>query len=315
MKDSLISVIIPVYNVENYLKECIESVCNQSYRNLQIILIDDGSNDNSGKICDQYRKLDTRIEVVHQENRGVSFARNVGIKRAKGEWVAFCDSDDVLPDNAYEKLYSYTYGSDLVMGEIQLISETGERQKKVNTSQKGSSSAKDFLKELFKEEEFFYLGYPGDKLYKKRIIDQHNILFTPQIKVNEDRLFVMEYVMKCNTITFCNEIVLFYRQREEGVINSTRRNETITDSEITVILSFEKMKELGNFYSDDLYYLVVRKAFECGLDLINRVSKYDKVKKRYIKKFFRENGMKCLNNPQYSIKEKIKIIGHMFLEK
>ena len=215
MKDSLISVIIPVYNVENYLKECIESVCNQSYRNLQIILIDDGSNDNSGKICDQYRKLDTRIEVGQQENRGVSFARNVGIKRAKGEWVAFCDSDDVLPNSAYEKLYSYTYGSDLVMGEIQLISETGERQKKVNTSQKGSSSAKDFLKELFKEEEFFYLGYPGDKLYKKRIIDQHNILFTPQIKVNEDRLFVMEYVMKCNTITFCNEIVLFYLQRED----------------------------------------------------------------------------------------------------
>lgn len=315
MEDSLISVIIPVYNAENYLKECIESVCNQSYRNLQIILIDDGSRDNSGKICDQYKNRDSRIEVVHQENRGVSFARNVGIKRAKGEWIAFCDSDDVLPYSAYEKLYSYTCGSDLVMGEMQLITKTGERKKIVNVSQRDSSSAKDFLRELFSEEEFFYLGYSADKLYKRKIIDRHNILFTPQIKVNEDRLFVMEYVMKCNTITFCNEIVQFYRQHEEGVIISTRSNKTITDSEMTVILAFEKMKELGKLYSSDLYYLVVRKAFECGLDLINRVSNSDKVKKRYIKNFFWKNGVKCLENPQYNIKEKIKIIGHMFLKK
>ena len=92
--DDLISVIVPVYNVENYIAQCIESVIKQTYTKFEIILVNDGSKDNSGKICDEYALKDERIKVIHKENAGVSSARNVGIKQSKGQWITFIDSDD-----------------------------------------------------------------------------------------------------------------------------------------------------------------------------------------------------------------------------
>ena len=94
--EDLITIIIPIYNVEKYLRECLDSVINQTYKKLQIILIDDGSNDNSGKICDEYKEKDNRIEVMHKANGGVSSARNAGLKIAKGDYITFVDGDDYL---------------------------------------------------------------------------------------------------------------------------------------------------------------------------------------------------------------------------
>jgi glycosyltransferase involved in cell wall biosynthesis len=102
----MITVIIPVYNVEKYLERCIRSVINQTYRNLEIILIDDGSNDSSGIICDEFARCDNRIKVIHQKNQGLSCARNTGIQNANGDWIAFLDSDDWINEKMYEVLYS-----------------------------------------------------------------------------------------------------------------------------------------------------------------------------------------------------------------
>ena len=104
MKD-LISVIIPVYNVEKYLKKCLDSVINQTYKNLEIILVDDGSSDKSGLICDEYTKLDKRIKVVHKKNEGLSSARNTGLDIAKGKYISFIDSDDFVSIYMYEIMY------------------------------------------------------------------------------------------------------------------------------------------------------------------------------------------------------------------
>ena len=104
MRDS-ISIIVPVYNVEKYLEKCIDSILNQSYQNLEIILIDDGSTDNSGSICDEYKKKDQRVQVIHQKNQGQSSARNAGLNIAKGSYIGFVDSDDWIEQNMYEKLY------------------------------------------------------------------------------------------------------------------------------------------------------------------------------------------------------------------
>ena len=105
MNDELISVIIPVYNVELYLESCIQSICKQSYKNLEIILSDDGSTDHSGKICDKYASLDPRIKVIHKENGGLSDARNAGIEVASGQYFMFVDSDDTISKNTIEKMY------------------------------------------------------------------------------------------------------------------------------------------------------------------------------------------------------------------
>ena len=102
----LISVIVPIYNVQDYLRKCIDSIINQTYRDLEIILIDDGSTDSSGKICDEYLKIDHRIRVYHKKNGGLSSARNAGLKMARGEWIGFVDSDDYIEHDMYELLLS-----------------------------------------------------------------------------------------------------------------------------------------------------------------------------------------------------------------
>ena len=115
MENSLVSVIVPVYNVEKYLKDCLESIINQTYKNIEIILVDDGSKDNSGKICDEFANLDNRIKVIHKENGGLSDARNFGLNNAHGEWVMFIDSDDYIDITMIDKLIKASFDKELVM--------------------------------------------------------------------------------------------------------------------------------------------------------------------------------------------------------
>ena len=115
--NELISIIIPIYNVEKYLHCCINSVIRQTYKNLEIILIDDGSPDNCGKICDEYAKKDNRIKVIHKENGGLSSARNAGLDIAKGEYISFVDSDDYVAENFIEKLYKLCKENDADIAE------------------------------------------------------------------------------------------------------------------------------------------------------------------------------------------------------
>ena len=103
--NDLISIIVPVYNVEQYLRKCIESIKNQTYTNIEIIIVDDGSTDNSGAICDELKQTDNRIQVLHKKNGGLSDARNAGLKIAKGEFVGFVDSDDYIKEDMFETLY------------------------------------------------------------------------------------------------------------------------------------------------------------------------------------------------------------------
>lgn len=119
MKEILVSIIVPVYNVDKYLDECIQSLVNQTLKNIEIILVDDGSTDESGIICDQYAKYDSRVKVIHQQNGGQSMARNAGVKIANGKYLLFVDSDDYILTEACEKLiyYATVSNADLVWGD------------------------------------------------------------------------------------------------------------------------------------------------------------------------------------------------------
>ena len=116
-----VTIIIPIYNTERYLKRCLESVISQTYSNLEIILVDDGSTDNSGIICDNYAKKDTRIRVIHQRNSGVSIARNVAIDISQGEYIKFVDSDDTMDAFAIEKMISKSSGCDAIISGFRYI--------------------------------------------------------------------------------------------------------------------------------------------------------------------------------------------------
>lgn len=314
-KSVCISVIIPIYNTEKYLDACITSIVNQTYSALQIILVDDGSPDKCGIICDTWVKKDNRIQVIHQENAGVSAARNAGLQIARGELISFVDSDDVLPLNAYEQLLSSWNEKDLTMGGMALMEEDGTSIPCEQIFPPDAFPIEDFIKELFQEKRFCYLGFLWDKLLKRAIIQDNNIRFDPAIKLNEDRLFLLEYLLHCSSMSFCNAVIYYYRQRGAGVITSTRRNRTVTDSEMTVIDSFHKMASIAKQYSEELYYIVARKAFESSLDLRSRVAPEDKRKNKQILHFMQEYAHICMRTPDISMNERLKIVGHCILKK
>lgn len=310
-----ISVIVPIYNTEKYLDACFASITNQTYKNLQIVLVDDGSPDRSSEICDSWAKKDNRIQVIHQENAGVSAARNAGLQIASGELISFVDSDDVLPPDAYEQLLGSWNQKDLVMGRMELMQEDGTPMPYNHPLPPSGFSLNNFIKELFEEKQCCYLGYLWDKLLKRNIIQDNHIRFDPAIKLNEDRLFLLEYLLQCSSISFCHALVYFYRQRSAGVIASTRRNQTVTDNEMTVIDSFHKMAAIGRTHSEELYYLIARKSFESALDLRSRVAQEDRKKIRQIRQFKQENARICITAPNTGVLEKIKIMGHCILER
>lgn len=159
MRESLISVVIPVFNCEEYLKDCIDSIMKQSYDNYEIILIDDGSKDMSGKICDEYAALYSHIRTVHQENRGNLLSRKKGVQEARGEWVTFVDADDTLEPKALELLFEVAKNTDLVIGFP-------------NTPiKKFSLSLEECRKNAITGE--LFPPAPWAKLYRRNLLDEH----------------------------------------------------------------------------------------------------------------------------------------------
>ena len=219
MEKDLISIIIPVYNVEKYLKECVDSVRKQTYKNLEIILIDDGSKDNSGKLCDELAKEDNRIKVIHKENGGLSDARNVGIENATGEYIQFIDSDDFVEKDMIEILHNdiCQEKADVSMCSLYLYKD-GE--KTTDASYKREIFNKELvLKEILLDERV--RSYAWNKMFKKSLFE--SIRF-PKGKVFEDIYTMSPIFQKANKIVF-NDIPLYYYRQREGSILHNQTNE------------------------------------------------------------------------------------------
>lgn len=200
----LVSIIVPVYNVEEYLDECVESLANQTYPDIEIILVDDGSPDNCPQICDKWALCDNRIKVIHKENGGVSSARNAGLDVANGEWIWFVDSDDTVEANALEELLSNTDDADLIV----FASSTDELYTK---------DEKFFDEYYFK----YRFGFgPCNKLYRKSIIKDNGLQFDTQETVGEDLLFNITYYQYANTYRFIMPNYYHYRVRENSAMQS-----------------------------------------------------------------------------------------------
>lgn len=185
----LVSVIVPVYNVEQYLNKCIKSIQEQTYSNLEIILIDDGSTDNSGTICDKMATTDNRIKVFHQSNGGVSAARNFGLEQSTGEYIIFCDSDDsMLP----YYVSSFHFGFDFCQTGYTLIN-------KENT-EKISLWSRIIQKDVARRMISLRLNTaPWAKLLRKTIINKHHIRFPESISYGEDMTFIYQYLSHCQS--------------------------------------------------------------------------------------------------------------------
>lgn len=225
-KTPLISVIIPIYKVEKYLKECVDSVLAQTYTNLQIILVDDGSPDDCGKICDEYAQKDSRVVVIHKENGGLSDARNAGLEVAKGDYISFVDSDDIVHPDFLSYLYLYIKDADISVCGYKVFNDgeilTSETTKGVFPL---SYSSETILSQLFK---FKYpmLVIAWNKLYKKVLWEKVRFPFG---RVHEDEFVIHELLELSSTINVIDAPLYYYRQRSDSIMAEAKAEQAILD--------------------------------------------------------------------------------------
>lgn len=221
----IVSIVVPVYNVEKFLKECLDSICTQTYTNLEIILIDDGSTDSSGKICDDYAKLDKRIKIFHNKNYGVSYSRNLGIKEANGKYIVFIDSDDVIESNYIEISVEMIKkdNSDIVIVAHDIIDELLNKKEYLTLPDTSILTGK------FKDDYYYLANYlitPWGKLYKLDIIKYFSIYFPEDFVVSEDRIFNYMYFKFINKYTFINKLLYHYFRRGNISLSKNMTQET-----------------------------------------------------------------------------------------
>lgn len=215
--DKLISVIVPIYNVENYLIKCVESILNQSYKNLEIILVDDGSKDNCPTICDEYLKKDHRIKVIHKKNGGLSDARNAGLKIAKGDYISFIDSDDYIDKDMYKFLVEdlIDNNADIAACNIKYVYEIdGHETVKYNRQN-------CVLNRFEAMEEYIHNGIVQavvwNKIYKRELIG--NLEFEVN-KTNEDEFFSYKVISNAEKITYNKYPFYNYLQRQSSIMGN-----------------------------------------------------------------------------------------------
>lgn len=220
MVRKLISVLIPVYNTEKYLNECINSVLNQTYKELEIILIDDGSTDSSGAICDKFADLDARIKVIHNNNSGVSVSRNTGIEASTGEYICFVDSDDFLPLDSIEKLYTAIVENEveIVFGNYCLC-YNGKLFKKDLKHIPGKHSTNEY--KLIDDGTLsgITFGNVWGAIYSAKLIKDNSIKFNENLKVNEDGIFNIKCCNSAKHIYIEKTSVYNYRKSERFSID------------------------------------------------------------------------------------------------
>lgn len=215
--EPLLSVIVPVYKVEPYLRKCVDSILNQTYRNLEVILIDDGSPDRCGDICDEYAAKDERVRVIHKANGGLSDARNAGMAQMTGDYLAFVDSDDWLDERALELLYQEMQEAraDLVIGQHDRVEDGTGRV--LQGAPKETDPVRMDRKEAIQQ--MFQQGCAAwARLYRKEI---HIGIEYPMNEINEDEAIVLQLLERCQTVAEIGQVVYHYRCRAESITTSS----------------------------------------------------------------------------------------------
>ena len=253
-----VSIIIPVYNTEQYLPRCIDSILDQCITDFELLLIDDGSSDGSGKICDAYAEKDSRIRVLHKENGGVSSARNLGLNEAKGEWVVFVDSDDWISDNCIKLLTEPLRNKefDIVVGDYRII---GEFPYNLELSLPEGAYHETGITHTFCNGGIYIMSW--NKLYRKEFLLKNQLAFE-EGKVHEDEILAFEISCLEKSFYVVKSVTYYYRIRENSIA-------TIKDRHLKLqryIAVFQSIKEKVKRYEKvdgiyDHYLFFIRRVF------------------------------------------------------
>lgn len=238
------SVIVPVYNVEKYLKECVDSILSQTFKDFELILVNDGSKDSSPAICDEYAEKDSRVKVIHKENGGQSTARNMGIEKATGEFAVFLDSDDLIADSNFFEDVKNTIeeNTDIVL--FRYCKYYGDRTDDcgINLADLNTDDKADLLRELVKRDAFFCSCW--SKCTRMSILKENNIIFDTSLSC-EDMDWYYNVVSKAKNFKVIDKPYIHYRQRENSVTSSFKKK-SITDYIFTINKWSEEHKKIAD---------------------------------------------------------------------
>lgn len=253
----LITVVIPVYNIEKYIKKCVDSVIRQSYRNLQIILVDDGSTDNSGRICDELAEKDSRIQVIHKENGGLSDARNAGLDRAAGKYIGFVDGDDYIDEDMFEVLYSAIWRDDIDMASCGYYEEFADKVNIMCCSKKTVLlDRKQAYQALFNRNAI--LGCSScNKLFKKELFG--SVRYKKGIQ-SEDLELIYRIIHSARYIVCVNSVKYHYYHRPESITTRSFNKKSLdfikTMDEIILFINHTYPDIIKQAYSYRLTWLL-----------------------------------------------------------
>lgn len=307
MKDNknniIVSVIVPVYNVEKYLDRCLISIVNQTLKNIEIILVDDGSKDTSGKLCDEWQKKDKRIKVIHKENEGLGFARNSGINIANGKYICYIDSDDYIKLDTLEKVLSRLEKTNSDICYFGFIEKIGEKEKIVEIPKKLYYSQKEkeeFIKNILgpKEDakESVFCGVSAcTAILKKEVLDKNGIRFLSERKIlSEDIIYNLQVCERVNSISiepnyyyyYChnnnNSLTTRYRKdRFQAAINmfkEVQKNVNIEDEEVLKRIQRSFMRSLINSVRQEIIYEKIN-GYELMYNNLKQICNNEIVKK------------------------------------
>lgn len=309
MNQELITVIVPIYNVEKYLSECINSIIKQTYTNIEIILVNDGSTDNSPNICIQFKEKDNRIRLINKENGGLSSARNAGIDIAKGKYLVFIDSDDYVDKKYIERLYNSVIINKTKVAQCGIWKVNDEKEKigKIGYSRNVIKNGKEMIKDIYANHWLENIVV-WNKIYETSIFK--DIRF-PLGKINEDEFTTYKILYSETKIPIINDDLYFYRQSNNSLM---RKKFNIKRLDL-----LEGLEERIEFFSKngdiELYNMTIKAYLNKCIESYMNVRIYienSKDTQKMIKRKYFKYSKKILKN-SLTIKEKIKILFFKFL--
>lgn len=314
-----ISVIVSVYNCEKYIRRCIESILNQTFEDLELLIIDDGSTDESGRICDEFKLKDSRVKVIHERNSGVSIARNVGINIAKGKFIGFVDGDDYLAPDMYESLYKNLQenNADIAicgimncfLKELPNGSVKEERALQSNICGKGILSGRQAFSEALKSKIFSV--NPVNKLFAAKFLKEERF---PANKTSEDAFLIPKILAKAKCVVYDTEPKYYY-VRHSGSITTSEFKE----GDWSVVEAYEEhLNAIKNNFPELLEEAKFRYFWSYIYVLDKMIKSKAKVRKQDYRRavnFIKKNFKNIISNPYFSSKRKIAVFVLMISEK
>lgn len=253
-----ISVIVPVYKAENYLHRCVDSLLAQTFQDFEILLIDDGSPDRSGEICDEYAKKDKRVRVFHKENGGVSSARNLGLDNARGEWICFVDSDDWVEEEMFATICSFIQSKEQIdilfwgfQYDYSQVYEGKKRKTKKELQYVYCDTVESILGNCYWLEKKELFGWTWNKLFRREIIQSKKVRFDPTVSLHEDHLFTLDYVRYVK-----NLMVMSYYPYHYRIVNGSLMHRFI---------DYQNRKKVATFLLQSRLDFVVNKDFAVSM--------------------------------------------------